>query len=347
MKVDNFSLNNPDLKLKRVSIFKIFWFSKLNMKIHQQDPIFTTANETNWSRFKFLLSFAFKSLFHHRFIMIEKNNVAGALSLDKKRISVFVYAIGLLPEFRRKGYGTLLMEFAEYFARKNNKDIVNFSVLLENKPAVKFYEKLGYKPQGIGLTIIRCLRRKLFAIDNADEASIQEESIIYFESINRKKTIETKAKYWWLKEISFSAGKTAKNLTKKEKMLEFEPKLGWKAYKIINSNLEVGFITILPFDLIPTFVLFSDAEKTWNVVWLKKLLQQLEKSQLLRIMKKSKSLLNLKEDTLSSSFFQFFVTHQHKDALLEYNQKNNMVFIHDSNQDRQIYFKKLDNKERT
>jgi len=53
-------------------------------------------------------------------------------------------AISLLPEFKRKGIGTKLMEYLFELLRKRGYKQTSLSVHKEN-PAVKFYERLGYK----------------------------------------------------------------------------------------------------------------------------------------------------------------------------------------------------------
>ena len=143
------------IRIKRVPLFRLHWFTKLNLKIHQEDPLFKKAQETKNSRRKFYCNFASKLARQSRFILLDKDKVVGSLSLEKRKHSFFVYAVGVVKEFRRKGYGTVLMNFTEEFARRKNKNFICFSVLLENKPAVDMYEKLKYHSQGVGLTLVR------------------------------------------------------------------------------------------------------------------------------------------------------------------------------------------------
>lgn len=325
------------IKIKRVPFWRLFWFTKLSIKIHEKDPIFRKAQANFFERLKFFRKFSWKLLFQSRFILLENGHVAGALSLDVKPYSVFVYAVGLLEEYRRKGYGRLLMEFTEDFARKHKINFVNFSVLLDNEPAVSMYNKLGYKSQGIGLTLIRYIKEKLVEI-NEDEI-INQFGKITFRRIIINKEIESKAIHWWSEEIEAIAGQKAKEISIQTGLLEFDFRNEWKIFEILTNNKESGIVAILPSDVFLTLVFFSDPKNTWSTNWTKLFLHTLVKEKLgnslVRKTTATPSLLTLNTYPL----VQIFLTYQHKDALVEVNKS---LFIHDPNEDRQIFFKMLD-----
>ncbi len=326
-----------NVKIKRVPFWRLFWFARLSIKIHEKDPIFRKAKKNFTERIKFFFKFSWKLLRQSRFILLENSQVAGTLSLDVKPYSVFVYAVGLLEEYRRKGYGSFLMEFTEDFAKKHKIDFVNFSVLLENEAAVTMYNKLGYKSQGIGLTLLRYFRDKLVDI-NEDEI-IAQLGEIAFRRIIMNNEIELKATHWWSEEIEAIAGQKAKEVSIQSGLLEFDFRKEWKIFEILTNNKESGIVAILPSDIFLTIVLFSDPKTTWSINWTKLFLHTILKEKL------GTSL--IKRNTANSSLMtldttpliQMFLTYQHKDALID---ENKSLFIHDSLEDRQIFFKQFD-----
>ncbi|MBW9234947.1 GNAT family N-acetyltransferase, partial [Leptospira santarosai] len=52
---------------------------------------------------------------------------------------------GIIPEYRGKGIGALLMKEAEHVLLENEVAISTLEALSENEPAIKLYEKCGYE----------------------------------------------------------------------------------------------------------------------------------------------------------------------------------------------------------
>ncbi len=325
------------ITIKHIPFWRLFWFAKLTIKIHEKDPIFRKAQVNFSERLKFFFSFSWKLLFQSRFILLENGHVCGTLSLDVKPDSVFVFAVGIFEEYRRKGYGSLLMEFTEDFAKKRKINFVNFSVLLENKSATSMYYKLGYKSQGIGLTLIRYIQEKLVSI-NAD-GLIDQYGAINFRRVILKNEIKSKIIHWWSEEIEAFAGQNAKANSIQTNLLDFDFRNEWKIFEIITNDEESGIVAILPSDVFLTLVFFTDPKNTWTINWTKLFLHSLVKEKISNsLIKKSTtspSLISLN----ASPLVQVFLTYQHKDAL---EKTNKSLFTHDSNEDRQIFFKNLD-----
>ena len=328
---------NKDLEIKRVPLCRLLWFGRLNIKIHEKDPIFQKAKMSISSRIKFFINFNWKLMFQSRFILLENSKVAGALSLDVKRNSIFVYAVGLLEEYRRKGYGSYLMKFTEDFARKKKRNFVNFSVLLDNKPAVNLYEKLGYHSQGLGLTLIRYFREKLVEINETE--LLEKIGSITFRKITKNREIDQKAIHWWSEEIEAVAGSLAKDISVKDGLLEFDFKREWKIYEILLNSKESGLVAILPSEVFLTIVFFSDPETTWSMDWTKLFLYSILKEKLGNKLIRKKSISTGLLSMNNSPLVQIFLTYQHMESL---KQENKALFVHDPLEDRQILFKILD-----
>ncbi len=309
------------------------WFTKLNLEIHKQDPIFQKANESFLSKIKFQISFFFKLLTQHRFVIKEGKKVAGALSLEKRKASMFIYAVGVVEGFRKRGYGTKLMNFTEEFTKKKNKYYITFSVLLENTPAVTLYHKLQYRPLGVGLTLIRFFTWKLTTSD----IHLTKEKI-NFKPIFDHKNINEKTLYWWHEEVNYLTGEEGKILCEEDALIDFDFKSDWIYYEIIINDTPSGIVFIIPSDLFNTIVLFSNTE-TWKRELFLQLLNELTEKKLQNNIKtdfNSKTKYQLQK----LSMLQIFLTHQHKEALL--NSFSKELIIPDTTEDRQIYFKKLD-----
>jgi len=305
------------------------------MKIHQEDPIFKKAQESRKSKISFYFNFASKLARQFRFVLLENGKIAATLSLEKRKHSFFVYAIGVKKEYRRKGYGSILMKFTEDFTRKKNKNFICFSVLLENKPAVKMYEKLEYHSQGVGLTLIRLFLWKLKTIKQESEISDK----ISLRKLSKLSEIKKIAYYWWAKEVEALAGTDAMHISIEDSILDLDFNPEWPTFEIKTNEKPTGLIIIIPSDFFQTAVLFSDPNNTWSIKWFFNLLEFIMKQKIVQMKNtgnKNSSTIKLEK----SSVLQIFLTHQHKDNIIS-NLASDTV-IHDSTEDRQIFFKKLD-----
>jgi len=305
------------------------------MKIHQEDPIFKKAQESRKSRIKFYFNFTSKLARQSRFVLLENGEVAGSLSLEKRKHSFFVYAVGVKKEFRRKGYGSILMKFTEDFTRKKNKNFICFSVLLENKAAVKMYEKLEYHSQGVGLTLVRLFFWKIKTLKKESEISDK----ISFRKLTKLSEIKKLAYFWWAKEVEAIAGTDAMYISIEDSILDLDFNPDWPTFEIKTNEKPTGLMIIIPSDFFQTAVLFSDPHKTWSKKWFFNLLEFITKQKIVHMKNtgnKNTSTIKLEK----SSVLQIFLTHQHKDNIVS-NLASDTV-IHDSTEDRQIFFKKLD-----
>ncbi|MBK5114812.1 MAG: GNAT family N-acetyltransferase [Candidatus Heimdallarchaeota archaeon] len=327
--------NSPSIRIKRVPLIRLHWFTKLNMKIHQEDPIFKKAQESRRSRINFYFNFASKLARQFRFILLENGKVAGSLSIERRKRSFFVYAVGVTKEYRRKGYGTILMNFTEDFARKKKKNFICFSVLLANEPAVKMYDKLNYQSQGVGLTLVRLFLWKIKPLIENPELTEK----ISFRKLSNLKEIEEIAYFWWAKEIESFAGNDAKSISTEDSILDLDLRIDWPTFEIKTNGNQAGLMIIIPSDFFQTAVLFSDPKSTWSKEWLYKLLNYITKQKIVHV----KNTQNKDSSTIKldkSSVLQLFLTHQHKDNLVS--NLDSSIVIHDSTEDRQIFFKKID-----
>jgi len=91
-----------------------------------------------------------------RFFVEQKNSITWVAE-DEDRIVGFVIAqiekrrfghiitIDVLPEYRHRGVGSQLLQQAEKWLENNGAVIVYLETAMHNKPAIRFYEKHGYR----------------------------------------------------------------------------------------------------------------------------------------------------------------------------------------------------------
>jgi len=86
------------------------------------------------------------SLLNHALsiFVLELDRIIGALSIRKDGKTT----IWISERHQRKGYGTIAMEWAAVYARENGLKRLWLECFKENRQALSFYHKLGYKDIG-------------------------------------------------------------------------------------------------------------------------------------------------------------------------------------------------------
>ncbi|MBD3189978.1 MAG: GNAT family N-acetyltransferase [Candidatus Heimdallarchaeota archaeon] len=325
---------NPEVRIKRVYFWNIIWFTKLNLMIHKEDPIFSHAMRSFWNKLKFSVNFGWKLFWQRKYVLLEDNKRAGALALEERKKSIFVYAVGVLEPYKRKGYGTKMMKFTEDFARKREKKFVCFSVLLKNYPAMALYRKLGYRSLGLGLTLIRYFLSSL-----AKDFPASNQPRITFKKVHKIRKIKEKALYWWVKEAEALCGKEITELCFSDFQLLVDFRKNWSVYEILTNEKVCGLIAILP-SFKTLNILFFSEPSTWDMSWTNAFLHSLIKLDDENIPLIKLDNYSLERNHKRFGFIQIFLTHQHKDKLGVKNQPKK--FVHQSHEDRQILYKKID-----
>ena len=111
-----------------------------------------------------ILEDRFKSLIENKNIYVIKDNeviVGYAITCIKekenhgmrKRKQFDIEAIGIGEEYRRKGYGTELLNYLKDLAKELECTDMYLTVNEENIPAIKIYEKFGFKLKNIAYSM--------------------------------------------------------------------------------------------------------------------------------------------------------------------------------------------------
>lgn len=83
----------------------------------------------------------------------DNGNIVGFLSAERgfaKRIRHSAYiVIGILRDYRGRGIGVKLFEELEKWALENNVTRLELTVMKHNEAAIRLYEKMGFKKEGI------------------------------------------------------------------------------------------------------------------------------------------------------------------------------------------------------
>ncbi|MBQ7875048.1 MAG: GNAT family N-acetyltransferase [Oscillospiraceae bacterium] len=89
--------------------------------------------------------------------------IAGVLSFMQRRIEsvthvtrkvVFIDSIAVDENFRGRGIGTKLLDFAKDIAQKMNCDGVELQVNAKNSAAMEFYKKFGFTEKSVNLELL-------------------------------------------------------------------------------------------------------------------------------------------------------------------------------------------------
>ena len=98
------------------------------------------------------------------YLLLDEKEVCGFILLQEKESSNFSFSIPhkfayimdilILPEYRGKGYGNILIDIAKKWARKRKLDYLSLDVLANNKNAINFYKKNDFKDKSLNMFLI-------------------------------------------------------------------------------------------------------------------------------------------------------------------------------------------------
>ena len=83
------------------------------------------------------------------FVVKRNNNIAGLAEIWKSVDDMHVIDIVVRKDLRNQGIGSALLEKLIEIARQNKMESITLEVMHTNIPAIKLYEKFGFKNAGI------------------------------------------------------------------------------------------------------------------------------------------------------------------------------------------------------
>ena len=99
-----------------------------------------------WSKTGILASMAHNTTF---FKAIYEGRFAGYISVTAVSGEGYINNIAVLPEFKSRGIGSVLLDRAITFAREKKLEFLSLEVRKSNTAAISLYSKLGFKIEGI------------------------------------------------------------------------------------------------------------------------------------------------------------------------------------------------------
>lgn len=82
--------------------------------------------------------------------MVEaESSIIGKIKIDFDADQGFISAFGILPEFRKRGYGKQALKAALHILNENNIHKVGLEVAAENKNALNLYKSCGFEEQSV------------------------------------------------------------------------------------------------------------------------------------------------------------------------------------------------------
>ncbi|WP_423793007.1 KEOPS complex subunit Pcc1 [Methanocaldococcus indicus] len=138
-----------DIKIRNVDENDLKYFLELYFKAYEGfDKYYYKTKK--WAKWYF--NWLLKRDKEGFFVLEYKNRIVGFLAVDCNWVSKVenkkvaeIHEIFIHPDFRKKGFGKILIDKAIEYAKKRGRDIVELWVGEENFNAIKFYESLGFK----------------------------------------------------------------------------------------------------------------------------------------------------------------------------------------------------------
>jgi len=107
------------------------------------------VKELNKARRDRLISFRreLKDKKHFWIVAIENNNIIGiGNAWIKSKDTGMIGQVFITKRFRGKGFGTAIMKNLIKWLKGKKKKYIESGIYWNNKPSIKFHEKLGFKP---------------------------------------------------------------------------------------------------------------------------------------------------------------------------------------------------------
>lgn len=134
-----------NFETKKASIFDMNEIVRMAFFYHMSDP---KLQEILCNPLKLFLYRLFGPVYVRLtlvgFKVVAQGKIAGYILIKRREHSLHVWDLVVKPEFRGKGIGKSLMEYAEKYAG-DKYQYITLAVMEDNAPAIGLYKKLGYK----------------------------------------------------------------------------------------------------------------------------------------------------------------------------------------------------------
>jgi ribosomal protein S18 acetylase RimI-like enzyme len=144
-------ISKQSLEIRSVRIREHFLFNFLNfLYFRRADGVRFLMEGGSFAIFFVIPYVAFSEVYFFRqwryFIVLE-HRVVGVLALRAETRTLYISSLAVSPDCRRVGIATYALNHAAVIARKLGKEAVELAVLKKNTPAVRLYERRGYRTE--------------------------------------------------------------------------------------------------------------------------------------------------------------------------------------------------------
>ena len=140
IKIEKVSYNNSkDLQVLKAILSK--WFENPK-ELNWTDPrINYPFNFNKW------VQLTYKDSNVKSFILKEDKWVIGIGNIILNKDTKCAHALHIFIDsiYRKKGFGTIMLQHLETLAKNTKMTMITINVMPKNKPALKLYEKIGFK----------------------------------------------------------------------------------------------------------------------------------------------------------------------------------------------------------
>ncbi|GAB1433451.1 GNAT family N-acetyltransferase [Spirochaetota bacterium] len=109
--------------------------------------VFSAIFESNFSESKTFGEAIFYDKNQEQFLVMSKEGLVGYMAIASGSDGVALHSMGVLPEFRRQGFGKEILNISLSVLKKRNVNKISLEVNAENMPAIALYQKAGFEEQ--------------------------------------------------------------------------------------------------------------------------------------------------------------------------------------------------------
>jgi len=124
------------IKIRQAKIQDLDQIHKIEVKVFEKEAF-------SKSYLKYLLL-----NFPDFFIVAEKNDILGYISASVENTACHILSIAVIPEYRRKGIGSMLLNYLIKIAKEKGLNSIILEVKENNMPAINLYKKFNFKQIG-------------------------------------------------------------------------------------------------------------------------------------------------------------------------------------------------------
>jgi ribosomal protein S18 acetylase RimI-like enzyme len=137
------------LEIRPVKIREHFLFNFLNFLYFRRADGFRFLMEGGPFAMFFVIPYVALSEVYFfrqwRYFIVLEHRVAGVVALCEEERTLYISSLAVSPDYRRIGLATYALNHAAAIASKLGKEALELTVLKKNIPAVKLYERKGYR----------------------------------------------------------------------------------------------------------------------------------------------------------------------------------------------------------